>query len=91
MYGQGKDWYSNIVGWAPVQGGEAGARAGSPGSEGSEEERRRQARMQRNRESAQQSRARRKAQLDELERRNGELAAHNTHLSGARPSLFPPA
>ena len=64
--------------------GAASPPGGSPGSEESEEERKRQERMQRNRESAQQSRARKRMQLDELERRNGELQAHNTHLSGAQ-------
>ena len=60
---------------------------GSPGSadEAPDEERKRQARMARNRESAQQSRARKKMQMDELERRNAELQAHNTHLSGVQP------
>ena len=78
------DWSVHVHGSAvDWQGPQGGSRAGSAEDEPSEE-RKRQARMARNRESAQQSRARKKMQVDELERRNAELQAHNAHLSGAR-------
>lgn len=61
-------------------GGDKGAT--SEDSSGGDEEQKRQVRMQRNRESAQLSRQRKKMQLDEMERRNGDLVAQNKYLTG---------
>ena len=64
--------------------GEEASASGMPDSEDTDEAKR-AVRMQRNRESAQQSRARKKMQLDELEGRCTHLQTQNTQLTGGWP------
>ena len=63
-------------------GQQAGAGIAKQVAEEESEDAKRVARMQRNRESAHYSRQRKKMQTHDLERRNNELHAQNTHLTG---------